>query len=59
MYGPVYREKIVHVNSVIVTDPVEYAKVIHREGRFPVRARIDFIDHYLKIKKHPPGLFQS
>ena len=47
-YGPVYREKIGHMLFVIVTDPAEYAKVIHVDGRYPHRIELQPMVQYRK-----------
>ena len=45
-FGPVYREQIANRLSVIVTDPMEYAKVIQAEGKYPYRMEMEPMKHY-------------
>ena len=58
-YGPVYRERIGHLNSVVITDLEEYNKVIQNEGRCPVRAELAPLAHYRKKKGMSLGTVNS
>jgi hypothetical protein len=50
-YGPIYRETIGTVTSVVITDLDEYAKIIHADGRFPNRLPLMPFLHYEQTKK--------
>ena len=45
-YGPIYKEKIGGLTSVIISDPEEYVKVIRVDGRYPNRIEMEPIVHY-------------
>ena len=45
-FGPVYREKIMDRVAVIVSDPVEYAKVIRIDGKTPHRIEMEPMKEY-------------
>ncbi len=49
-FGPVYREQIGNRLSVIITDPMEYAKVIRADGKYPHRIEMEPMKHY-RIKR--------
>lgn len=40
-YGPIYREQIATVQTVVISDPDEYNKVIRAEGRMPIRREME------------------
>lgn len=46
VYGPIYREQIGHLKSVVISDPEEYAKVIHVDGKYPNRIEMEPIAYY-------------
>jgi hypothetical protein len=50
-YGPLYKETIGNMTSVVITNLDEYAKVVHADGRFPIRPPFMPILHYEKKKK--------
>ncbi|KAL5022073.1 hypothetical protein ScPMuIL_001228 [Solemya velum] len=58
-YGPVYKESIMGITNVIITDPQEYKKVVHAEGRYPVRMTMEPLAHYCKMKGSSLGLVNS
>ena len=45
-YGPIYKETIGNLTSVIISDLDEYAKVIHVDGRYPNRIEMEPLAHY-------------
>ena len=45
-FGPVYRERILDREAVIVSDPLEYAKVIRIDGRTPHRIEMEPLKEY-------------
>ena len=47
-HGPIYKENIGVVTSIVVSDPTEYAKVMRGEGRCPNRIELGPIVHYRK-----------
>lgn len=46
MYGPIYQEQFGHLKSVVISDPVEYVKVIHVDGKYPNRFELEPMAHY-------------
>ena len=58
-YGPVYKEHLGSRVSVIITDPVEYSKVVRADGKYPVRPEVDPIKHYQLKHGMSLGLINS
>ncbi|ELT96518.1 hypothetical protein CAPTEDRAFT_143013 [Capitella teleta] len=54
-FGPVYKERIGMIESVIVSDPHEYAKVIQVDGKHPHRIELFPMVHYRQKKKMALG----
>jgi len=55
-HGPIYKEKIATISTVVVSDPEEYAKVIRTEGRYPLRREMEPMAHYRRQKHMDLGL---
>lgn len=55
-HGPIYKEKIATISTVVVSDPHEYSKVIRSEGRYPIRREMEPIAHYRRQKNLDLGL---
>ncbi|XP_052273443.1 cytochrome P450 10-like [Dreissena polymorpha] len=55
-HGPIYKEKIATISTVVVSDPREYSKVIRSEGRYPIRREMEPIAHYRRQKNLDLGL---
>lgn len=55
-HGPIYKEKIATINSVVISDPEEYSKVIRSEGKFPQRRPMEPIAYYREQKGLGLGL---
>ncbi|KAL4236526.1 hypothetical protein ACF0H5_004911 [Mactra antiquata] len=45
-HGPIYKEKIATINTVVISDPEEYSKVIRSEGKYPQRREMEPIAYY-------------
>ncbi|XP_053395219.1 cytochrome P450 10-like isoform X2 [Mercenaria mercenaria] len=55
-HGPIYKEKIATINSVVISDPEEYSKVIRSEGKYPQRRPMEPIAFYREQKGLGLGL---
>lgn len=55
-HGPIYKEKIATISTVVVSDPEEYAKVIRSESKYPIRREMEPIAHYRRQKGLDLGL---
>ncbi|XP_048761818.1 cytochrome P450 10-like [Ostrea edulis] len=58
-YGPVYKEQIANMTTVVISDPSEYNKIIRAEGRYPKRRELDPWFMYREKKKMGQGLVNS
>lgn len=58
-FGPVYKEKIGFLRSVVVSDPLEYTKVIRADGKYPHRIELDPMVHYRKLRNMSLGTVNS
>ncbi|XP_052687194.1 cytochrome P450 10-like isoform X1 [Crassostrea angulata] len=58
-FGPIYKETIASLSTVVVSDPVEYNKVIRIEGKYPVRSVMEPWHYYRKQKNVGQGLVNS
>ncbi|XP_013406758.1 cytochrome P450 10 [Lingula anatina] len=58
-YGPIYREKLATVESIVISDPIEYSKVVRADGKYPQRTELLPIMHYRKQKGMGLGLVNS
>ena len=47
-YGPIYQEHIANFSHVVISDPREYTKVVHADGRQPYRIEMEPMVHYRK-----------
>ena len=47
-YGPIYKEKIGLLSSVVISDPEAYMKVIQVDGKYPNRIEMEPMVHYRK-----------
>ncbi|OWF55008.1 cytochrome P450 10-like isoform X2 [Mizuhopecten yessoensis] len=45
-FGPIYKEKIATISTVIISDPDEYSKVIRDEGKYPMRREMEPMAYY-------------
>ena len=45
-YGPVYKEHIGTNTSVVVSDPLEYVKVMRVDGKYPERIALTPMVYY-------------
>lgn len=55
-HGPIYKEKIATINTVVISDPEEYSKVIRSEGKYPQRREMEPIAYYRQQKGIGLGL---
>ena len=46
IYGSVYKENIGGRVFVVISDPVEYAKVVRADGKYPNRPEVDALKQY-------------
>ncbi|XP_076110154.1 cytochrome P450 10-like isoform X1 [Mytilus galloprovincialis] len=58
-YGPIYKEQIGAISTVVISDPVEYNKVIRSEGKYPNRREMEPMAHYRRKKKIGLGLVNA
>ncbi|KAK7488462.1 hypothetical protein BaRGS_00020247 [Batillaria attramentaria] len=58
-YGPLYKEQIGPIQTVVVSDPTEYSKVLRAEGRHPVRREMEPMVYYRQQKGIDLGLVNS
>ena len=45
-YGPIYKESIATIDTVVISDPAEYSKVMRAEGKYPQRREMEPMAHY-------------
>ncbi|XP_052774681.1 cytochrome P450 10-like [Mya arenaria] len=55
-HGPIYKEQIATISTVVISDPEEYSKVIRAEGKYPERREMEPIAHYRRTKNLDLGL---
>ena len=58
-YGPIYKEQIGAISTVVISDPLEYNKVIRSEGKYPNRREMEPMAHYRRKKKIGLGLVNA
>ncbi|XP_063428230.1 cytochrome P450 10-like [Mytilus trossulus] len=58
-YGPIYKEKIGPISSVIISDPLEYNKVIRAERKYPNRREMEPMAHYRRKRNMGLGLVNA
>ncbi|ESO92641.1 hypothetical protein LOTGIDRAFT_233081 [Lottia gigantea] len=58
-FGPVYKESIGPIDTVVISDPAEYAKVIRADGKFPNRKEMEPMAFYREQKGIGLGLVNS
>lgn len=58
-YGPIFQEKIVTERMVVISDPEEYRKVIHADGRTPTRCPLPPMVQHQKKNGHNIGIVNS
>ncbi|KAJ8305530.1 hypothetical protein KUTeg_016075 [Tegillarca granosa] len=58
-FGPIYKEKIATISSVVISDPEEYSKVIRAEGKFPNRREMEPMAYYRQKKGITLGLVNA
>ncbi|XP_061192018.1 cytochrome P450 10-like [Saccostrea echinata] len=58
-FGPIFKENIANISTVVISDPVEYNKVIRVDGKFPERHLMEPWHHYRELKKLGQGLVDS
>ncbi|XP_061192062.1 cytochrome P450 10-like [Saccostrea echinata] len=58
-YGPVFKEQIANMTTVVITDPFEYNKVIRAEGKYPKRRVLDPWFVYREKNKMGQGLVNA
>ena len=58
-FGPIYKEHIGHMTSVVVSDPEEYGKVIRADGKYPHRIEMEPMVHYRNKKGISLGTVNS
>lgn len=55
-HGPIYKEQIATIKTVVISDPEEYSKVIRAEGRYPQRREMEPMAYYRQQKGIDLGL---
>ncbi|GAB1606457.1 cytochrome P450 10-like [Argonauta hians] len=58
-FGPIFREQITTVKTVVISDLDEYSKVIKSEGRFPHRREMEPMMYHRKQRGLDLGLINS
>jgi len=58
-YGPIYKEKIAKISTVVISDPAEYNKVIRAEGKMPNRREMEPMAFYRTQKGIGLGLVNA
>ena len=58
-YGPIYKERVGFLSSIILSDPNEYKKVFNAEGKHPHRLEMMPMKHYLEKHGRCLGLTNS
>ncbi|XP_052825862.1 cytochrome P450 10 [Octopus bimaculoides] len=58
-YGPIFREQITTVKTVVISDLDEYSKVIKAEGRFPHRREMEPMMYHRHQRGVDLGLINS
>ncbi|XP_064619540.1 cytochrome P450 10-like [Lineus longissimus] len=53
-YGPIYREQIGPIVTVVISDPEEYNKVLRNESKYPHRIELEPLKYYRR--SHGMGL---
>lgn len=55
-YGPIFKENIANLSTVIISDPIEYNKVIAADGKTPTRHPMEPWHYYREQKQLGQGL---
>ena len=58
-YGRIYKENFGAGTSVVVSDPIEYAKVMRGDGRCPHRTELGPLLHYRRKRGMSLGAVNS
>ncbi|KAL3868739.1 hypothetical protein ACJMK2_041508 [Sinanodonta woodiana] len=58
-HGPIYKEKIATISTVVISDPNEYQKVIRAEGKYPIRREMEPMAHYRRKNGYELGLVNA
>lgn len=58
-FGPIYKEKIATISTVVISDPSEYNKIIHAERKYPIRREMEPMAHYRRKKNIGLGLVNA
>ncbi|CAH1797213.1 unnamed protein product [Owenia fusiformis] len=60
-YGPIYKEHIAQNTSVVVTDPLEYSKLMRHEAnvKYPHRIEMEPLAHYRRVRGLSLGLVSA
>jgi hypothetical protein len=58
-FGPIYKEKIASISTVVISDPSEYNKVIRAERKYPNRREMEPMAHYRRKKNMSLGLVNA
>ncbi|XP_048758643.2 cytochrome P450 10-like [Ostrea edulis] len=58
-FGPIFKENIANISTVVISDPVEYNKVIRADGKHPKRHLMEPWYYYREKKKLGQGLVDS
>ena len=58
-YGPIYKEQIGNLSSVVISDPREYGKVIRADGKYPHRIELEPMKYYRLQKGMSLGTVNS
>lgn len=55
-HGPIFKENIANLSTVIISDPIEYNKVIAADGKTPRRHPMEPWQYYREQKQLGQGL---
>lgn len=56
MFGPIFKENIANISTVVITDPTEYNKVVRADGKYPKRHQMEPWYHYREQRNRGQGL---
>ncbi|KAH9515446.1 Peptidyl-prolyl cis-trans isomerase cyp10 [Bulinus truncatus] len=58
-YGDVYFEKIADFESVVISSPHEYNRLVRAEGKYPIRREMAPMSFYNKLKGYALGIVNA
>ncbi|XP_022312941.2 cytochrome P450 10-like [Crassostrea virginica] len=56
VFGPIFKENIANISTVVITDPTEYNKVVRADGKYPKRHQMEPWYHYREQRNRGQGL---